>query len=89
MPEKASCTFIKTVVPGERRCISSPPEPPGPLSCCGSGCANCVWIEYGTKLVSYYSHRHIDHILNEIESQISNPVICEFIKSEIRSKATS
>ncbi|CAD5226342.1 unnamed protein product [Bursaphelenchus xylophilus] len=46
-----------------RRCLSTAnktpelpvfPEPPDPLSCCGSGCQNCIWIEYAEKVGQFF-----------------------------------
>uniref|UniRef100_A0A7E4UWJ3 Oxidoreductase-like domain-containing protein n=1 Tax=Panagrellus redivivus TaxID=6233 RepID=A0A7E4UWJ3_PANRE len=30
------------------------PENPDPMSCCGSGCQNCVWIQYAEQVSDYF-----------------------------------
>ncbi|KAH7713325.1 hypothetical protein AAVH_19328 [Aphelenchoides avenae] len=30
------------------------PEAPDSNSCCGSGCQNCVWIQYAQDVVDYF-----------------------------------
>ena len=33
--------------------VTTKPEEPGPMECCGLDCANCIWIEYAEKMVDY------------------------------------
>ena len=54
---------------------SSPPRPPSlPTTCCMSGCANCVWLDYADEVVDFYCKRmgqggvggaEVDQILKE------------------------
>ena len=51
---------------------SSPQRPPSlPTTCCMSGCANCVWLDYADEVVEYYCKRgqsggcQVEQILKE------------------------
>lgn len=63
-------------------------EPPIPVTCCGSGCQNCVWIEYAQKLLDYYKRKYSDgetglkKALEEIE-KIEDENLKTFIRMEI------
>ncbi|PAV56225.1 hypothetical protein WR25_15677 isoform C [Diploscapter pachys] len=48
LPHRFFCNGMKT---------KGPPESPPENSCCGQGCANCVWITYGNELIDYYSKK--------------------------------
>lgn len=60
-------------------------EPPDPTSCCGSGCANCIWIEYAAELVRHHGDRPLNEVLDEIDRVVPNTSVREFVKAEIRS----
>ncbi|KAM3726429.1 Oxidoreductase-like domain-containing protein [Dirofilaria immitis] len=75
------------VVPERIAHKSHIPGPPDPATCCGSGCANCVWIEYVTEVIDYCRDRPLHEILDEIDELISNVGLREFVKSEIQARA--
>ncbi|KHN76234.1 Oxidoreductase-like domain-containing protein 1 [Toxocara canis] len=84
---KFSCVSTRTVTPRRAYVGSHAPEPPDPLTCCGSGCADCVWIVYGTELMHYYSDKPIEEALRMIDEQIADVCMREYVKSEVRAKA--
>ena len=58
------------------------PPPELPTMCCGSGCANCVWIEYAEQMAQYYKdggQKAIDEI-----SQIEDPMLKAFLMMEVK-----
>lgn len=63
-------------------------EPPVPVTCCGSGCQNCVWVEYAQDLLRYYAKKYSDgetglkKALKEIE-KIDDENLKAFIRMEI------
>ena len=63
---------------------SGPPLklPPVPTTCCMSGCANCVWIEYAENLLSNYGDNAED-VKKNILSQIDDPSLKAFIEMEL------
>ena len=65
-----------------------PPEPPG--NCCMSGCANCVWLDYAEEMTTFYRSKGEsipkEKLLQEVESQITDPMIKAFILLELKSK---
>lgn len=77
---------VKVVTSGRKIHQSCAPEPPDPTTCCGSGCANCVWTEYVTELMRYHNGRPLHEILDEIDRVISNIGLREFVKAEIRAR---
>ena len=57
--------------------------PPEPTTCCMSGCANCVWIEYAkeiSKLLDGNSEKATEIILNKI----SDPNLKVFLRMELK-----
>lgn len=73
-----------------RRNYSDEAPPEVPTTCCMSGCANCVWLDYAEELVKYYDKRaetvKVAELLADIEQHIQDPMIKAFIKMEIRTK---
>uniref|UniRef100_A0A0M3HMM5 Oxidoreductase-like domain-containing protein n=1 Tax=Ascaris lumbricoides TaxID=6252 RepID=A0A0M3HMM5_ASCLU len=65
---------------------SHAPEAPDPLTCCGQGCPDCVWIVYGMQLLHYYSDKPIDESLRLLDEQIPNVGLREYVKGELRAK---
>lgn len=66
-----------------------PPEKPSevpeePTTCCQSGCANCVWIEYATKLTEVFQDEG-EKAQKLILDKISDPALKAFLEMELRS----
>uniref|UniRef100_A0A0N5AD47 Oxidoreductase-like domain-containing protein n=1 Tax=Syphacia muris TaxID=451379 RepID=A0A0N5AD47_9BILA len=81
-----SCLSVKQRVPCKRFNGSHAPEAPDPMMCCGSGCLNCVWIEYGVQRAFYYSDQPIENTLQEIDENVYDQCLREYIKREIRKR---
>lgn len=68
-----------------------PPPPQVPLMCCGSGCSNCIWIQYAEELVKYYESRGdkkenaLRDALSKIE-KIDDVNLRDFLTMEIKMK---
>ena len=75
-----------------RLCSSTEEQPPPelPTTCCMSGCANCVWLDYAEDMVKYYQKRGDkvpkDKILQEINSHLSDPMVKAFVLLELKFK---
>jgi len=70
---------------------SAPAGPPGlPSTCCMSGCANCVWLDYAEETVNYYKdmgeEMDFPSLVKEVEKNIDDPMIKAFITMELKSK---
>ena len=61
------------------------PEPP--TTCCMSGCANCVWVEYAEELARLYKDggRAAEKVMKAIE----DPSLKIFLSLELRDKLKS
>lgn len=74
------------------------PKPPDPLSCCGSGCANCVWIQYVDDVNAYFDKPQVKStnahkILNkfkaikeEMEKHVDDENLRSYLLMEIKAK---
>lgn len=64
-----------SVMPGK----GPPPEPP--VTCCMSGCVNCVWIKYAEELKDYYSDG--GEKAKAAVEKIEDPSLRAFVKLEL------
>ena len=71
-------THTAGVIPGKG------PPPDLPITCCMSGCANCVWLSYADELMEYYSDGG-DKALEAID-KIEDPMLKAFLKMELKPK---
>ena len=65
------------------------PDAPSNM-CCMSGCANCVWLDYTDDMIKAYAKKgeklDLKIILQEIDENVSDPMIKSFIKMELKTK---
>jgi len=59
------------------------PPPEIPTGCCGSGCANCVWIEYAEEMAKYYGAMGQSQAMEAIY-QIEDPSLKAFLTLEMK-----
>lgn len=57
-----------------------------PTTCCGSGCPNCVWVEYAEKLADHYCDGGME-AEKIIEKEVTDPNLKAYILMEVRLKA--
>jgi hypothetical protein len=71
-------------------CSGGMTAPSIPSTCCMSGCANCVWLDYAELVVKFYETRgaalNLDDLLGEIDSNVEDEMIKAFIKMEVKSR---
>lgn len=60
--------------------------PKEPTTCCMSGCANCVWLDYADKLSGYFKDGG-ERALKEINEKVHDPNIKTFLLFELRMKS--
>lgn len=69
----------------------SPPISP-PIGCCGSGCQNCVWLQYADDLLKYYgdsvSKENLEKVLmdeiNKLEDENSKAFLLFELKLKLK-----
>jgi hypothetical protein len=59
--------------------------PEEPTTCCMSGCANCVWLEYAEKLSRYYRDGG-EEAFKKIQEKVTDPNMKAFLLHELRMK---
>lgn len=57
--------------------------PEEPTTCCMSGCANCVWLDYAEKLSEYYRDGG-EQAIKEINEKVTDQNIRAFLLHELR-----
>lgn len=74
--------------PEQPQAVAGPPSLPS--TCCMSGCANCVWLDFAEETVQYYKEMgeemEFTALLREVEKNIDDPMIKAFITMELKSK---
>merc|ERR1712126_49090 len=64
-------------------------SPELPTTCCMSGCANCVWLDFAEETIKHYEglgmKMELDELLNTVETNVEDPMIKSFIKMELKS----
>ncbi|XP_037946111.1 oxidoreductase-like domain-containing protein 1 [Teleopsis dalmanni] len=61
--------------------------PPEPTTCCMSGCANCVWIEYA-QTISKILDGNSEKVKEIVLSKITDPNLKMFLTLELRNLQT-
>ena len=62
-------------------------EFPDVSTCCGRGCANCVWLQYSETLLKHYKDDKISSKkLNEAIEKIDDENLKTFLRFELRDK---
>lgn len=62
-----------------------------PVTCCGTGCQNCVWLEYADQLLNYYNHKQartkqsVNVALDEI-NKLSDENLKAYLSMELKNK---
>lgn len=68
----------------------SPGPPSLPGTCCMSGCANCVWLDYAEEMVKYYEtlgkKMELSELLNTLDDNVDDPMVKAFLTMELKSK---
>lgn len=62
--------------------VSAPEDPEEPTTCCMSGCANCVWIEYAEAMAARCKDGG-DKARQAIE-KIKDPMMRAFLMTELK-----
>lgn len=59
--------------------------PEAPVSCCMSGCSNCVWIDYAEEMGKLYRDGG-DRAREMINKEVTDPSLKAFLLSELKFK---
>ena len=80
----------KTISRAESSTGTGNSGPELPSTCCMSGCANCVWLDYAEQMVEYYDNiglnMDFNKLLETVDSNVDDPMVKAFLKMELKSK---
>ena len=65
---------------------SSPPESPPPDSCCGSGCPECVFLQYARSLEDYLGKGSQQQVLDKIDELVDDPSLRAYLRIELEKR---
>ena len=75
---------------GEEQVEAGGGPPSLPTTCCLSGCANCVWLDYAEALVSYYQAKGeglaLATLLDMVATHVEDPMVGAFVRMELKAK---
>ncbi|KAI1715423.1 oxidoreductase-like domain-containing protein 1 [Ditylenchus destructor] len=77
------------------------PDAPEPTMCCGSGCGNCIWIQYADAIADYYERNappnvdgktlsreaKLEAMKEQLDRHVDDPNLKAYLWMEIQSKA--
>lgn len=63
-----------------------PKLPEEPTTCCMSGCANCVWIEYANSVREILSDYDSNETIKVVLEKVQDPNMRAFLAMELKSK---
>lgn len=64
----------------------TPELPEEPTTCCMSGCANCVWLEYADQIKKLLADNDGKGVTQMILDKIQDPNMKAFLSMELKSK---
>lgn len=84
---RSSLAFGRRIVCHRQVSSKDTPElPEEPTTCCMSGCANCVWIEYAETVKNMLSDCDSKQVTQMILDKIQDQNMKAFLSMELKSK---
>lgn len=84
---RSSLLVTRCVVLHKQFCSKPPLKlPEEPTTCCMSGCANCVWIEYAEKIKNILVDSDKKQVAQIILDKVQDPNMKAFLSMELKSK---
>jgi len=73
------------IAPNNEESESEVKFPEAPVSCCMSGCSNCVWISYAEEIANLYKDGG-DRARAVINKEVTDPCLKSFLLMELKYK---